>query len=384
MKRISQLAMAAIILTLFAFGCQPNEEKIKNDLNQEKQYVNADNTLNSEAIVQSLVTYLSNEAVKNVFLAQLEAKNHGDALEAIVSEIPSEFDVNGEIHKIIKASIEQNATAETHGIVEIPEVWLYRPVGKYNYSDVLIACPPKGNEEEWKTINAYDLNGNVVELDAHKVPEQPVIVLETNGQNALKLRVKLMNKMLKKLGVQKARATLLKNDLETTKLNKIRLNDDKEPWIKGAAEIYAVTSGIREGSNNREPEITIIAMPYLDYKDKDYYPNQVMLFWDNYTYQAANIQLFEQDSNYNYKELVQILTNGVFQIAGLYTAEPWLPILGEIASKIIEVMPDEWYTDSDDYVDSYYTIMKNQSYTNYMGAAGNAKVTLVPLTIPEN
>ncbi len=60
------------------------------------------------------------------------------------------------------------------------------------------------------------------------------------------------------------------------------------------------------------------------------------------------------------------------------TAEPWVSALGKVASAIIDVMPDEWYTDDDDYVDSYYTIEKNKFYTNYYGAGANAKISMSP------
>ena len=45
---------------------------------------------------------------------------------------------------------------------------------------------------------------------------------------------------------------------------------------------------------------------------------------------------------------------------------------------------EEWYADNDDYVDSYYTIMKNTTYTDYYGAGQNAKMTCIPFLIPEN
>ena len=46
-------------------------------------------------------------------------------------------------------------------------------------------------------------------------------------------------------------------------------------------------------------------------------------------------------------------------------------------------MPDEWFSDDDDYVDVFYTLEKDKSYVNYMGASRNAKITLVPYVIPE-
>jgi hypothetical protein len=44
-------------------------------------------------------------------------------------------------------------------------------------------------------------------------------------------------------------------------------------------------------------------------------------------------------------------------------------------------MPDSWFTNDDDYVDVFYTLFEGQNYTGYMGASGNAKITLSPLTI---
>lgn len=201
-----------------------------------------------------------------------------------------------------------------------------------------------------------------------------------------------MNKYLREEGVQNQRfnkgdAELNKmfsgkNALETTKLDKIRLNNDEEPWISGAAEIYAITSGIKDGGN--KPEIKVIPMYYLDYDETDYYPNQILLFWDDYKYQAANIQLFEKDDNINYKNLVTTIVNGVFQIVGTVSTQPWIGVLGQVAGAIIQAMPNDWYTNNDDYVDSFYTIEKYKEYRDYSGARKNATVALSPFYVSPN
>lgn len=201
-----------------------------------------------------------------------------------------------------------------------------------------------------------------------------------------------MNKYLREEGVQNMRfangkpnldARAAENaGLETTKLDKIRLNNDEEPWISGAAEVYAITSGIKDAGN--KPEIKVIPMYYLDYDGTDYYPNQILLFWNDYKYQAANIQLFEKDDNVNYKSLVSTIVSGVFQIIGTVSTQPWVNVLGQVAGAIIQAMPDQWYTNNDDYVDSFYTIEKNKRYTNHYGARGNAKVNLSPFFVAAN
>jgi hypothetical protein len=337
-----------------------------------------------------MVTLFQEEAILNDMVKFFETNKFGASLENIITNTnPSNEGIQAKeaLLAIINKSNQLNKKAEKTGEGQIPELWMYTPDKEYNTNDVLVSFVPEGDENEWEEIKAYTLDGKIVYLDPNIEPEIPVVIVELNGMESLKLRVDYMNKELKMAGLQNKNSDLkigTKAGLETSKIEKIRLNNDEEPWIKGAAEIYAVTSGVRGTDDNKQAEIAIVAMPYLDNEDQDYYPNQVILFWDDYAYQAANIQLYEQDSNYNYQELVNIIVAGVFEITGILTAQPWVSALGSIASAIIQAMPSDWYTDSDDYVDSYYTIMKDQTYTNYYGAGGNAKMTLKPFYIPAN
>ena len=65
--------------------------------------------------------------------------------------------------------------------------------------------------------------------------------------------------------------------IQTTQLKKIRLSDDQEPWISGKAEIYAIVTGVNPSRD--EPALDLVEMPYLDYDNKDYYPNQIVIHW---------------------------------------------------------------------------------------------------------
>ena len=49
------------------------------------------------------------------------------------------------------------------------------------------------------------MNKEVVYLDVNKAPNQPVIVIETNGFETLKREVELMNEYLRDAGVQNSR-----------------------------------------------------------------------------------------------------------------------------------------------------------------------------------
>ncbi|TDQ30151.1 DUF3103 family protein [Tenacibaculum caenipelagi] len=382
--------LKTLLVSLFVVSCNSSDE-LNTQLEASEQVEL--NLVNKEEIALKFIDLMQNKDFKEVTLDLLKNQKPSVVMSDIL-EKTSEFVENQESFKsLVKETntLEKKASQdEAPEKIEIVEVWMNNPKGNLDFSNVLFSFAPKGDEDTWSTIKAFTIDKKEVFLDVNEAPNQPVIVIETDGFETLKREVAYMNKYLREEGVQNTRfndsnlktAFSKSAGLETTKLDKIRLNDDEEPWISGAAEVYAVTSGIKDGNNN--PEIKVIPMYYLDYDGTDYYPNQVLLFWDDYQYQAANIQLFEKDDNVNYKDLVSAIVNGVFQIIGTVSTQPWVSVLGQVAGAIIQAMPDSWYTNNDDYVDSFYTIEKNKSYTNYYGARGNAKVNLSPYFIASN
>ncbi|MGG8495494.1 DUF3103 family protein [Tenacibaculum sp. TC6] len=384
--------LKTLLVSLLVVSCNSSDElNTQSDVSEQIEL----NSVNKEEITLKFIDLMQNKKFKETTLGLLKNQKPSVIMSEIL-EKTAEF-VNGQesFKSLVKktSALEKKANSkEAPDKIEIVEVWMSNPKNNLDFSNVLFSFAPKGDEKTWSTIKAYTLDKKAVYLDAKEAPNQPVIVIETDGFETLKREVSYMNQYLRELGVQNMRfndskldlrATSSRNaGLETTKLDKIRLNDDEEPWISGAAEVYAVTSGIKDGNNN--PEIKVIPMYYLDYEDTDYYPNQILLFWDDYQYQAANIQLFEKDDNVNYKDLVSAIVNGVFQIIGTVSTQPWVNVLGQVAGAIIQAMPDSWYTNNDDYVDSFYTIEKNKSYTNYYGARGNAKVNMSPYYVASN
>jgi len=384
MKNLKMFYVALGIVFLGLVGCQKQELQVATP---EKEVLSAKDKA-ALAMVDLLNQQINNESI----LGELTSNPLGQKLDYFVSNLKQTSDNEQAIQTLrgyIANTDEANKLSEKTGRVEIPELWLYQPKVNAGSSEILVTYVPDGNEKSWKKIKAYNLKKEVVYLDVKNEPNVRVIVLETNGAAAMKVKVDYMNKALQKAGLQspdllKNRVSSAKAGIETTKLTKIRLNNDQEPWIKGAAEVYAITSGLRDVSGVKSAQVAIIDMPYLDYEATDYYPNQLLLFWPDYSYQGANIQLYELDSNYNYQQLIVIIINGVTTVAGTISAQPWISALGTLASAIVNAMPADWLTDSDDYVDSFYTIMKYTTYTNYNGAGANAKVTLVPFFVPEN
>ncbi|MTI29485.1 DUF3103 family protein, partial [Xanthovirga aplysinae] len=371
-----------------ASSCHQEEVVTPNDLGSNSQEFGLDK--NQMAIQVSQL--LKDQANLSNVIPLLEQNRGGIKLSQALEKMENK-EAHGKSFNTLMSMVEESLnkySGQDAKIIEVPELWLHKPSTSFELDEILIAFVPEVNQKELDKIPAYNLKQEVVYLDPNKAPDKPVIVVETDGFEAFKIKVEHINQKLQENGLQKEglntgnKKTLsAEGFLETTVLNSISIADTKEEWYKGASEIYAVTSGIYNVDENN-PQINVIAMQYIADSEQTYYPNQIVLVWDDYDYQAANIQFFEQDSNYNYQDLATVLVDGVFEITGLLTDLPWITALGRIANAIIQAIPEGAFTDGDDYVDSFYTVQKDMTYTNWEGVGGNAKISISPLNIAEN
>ena len=283
-----------------------------------------------------------------------------------------------------------DGTARALGADEVyqPSLWLYQPrgvqAGNARRGAALIAFPPAGDDKSWTRVEALDANGNWLTLDARQAPSVPVLVLRINGELSFQRQLELANAQLRHAGLQremppapKAGTAVQGSGRWTTRLESIRLNDDEEPWVSGSAEVYAITAGVLPGN---QPQVAIVDMPYLDNDGHTYYPRQVILDWNSYSYGVANVLLYEHDDNTNYQELVGVLIQAIGQGAALAGYAPATAI-AEIAGRIVAAMPSGWFANDDDFVDAIYTVEKTVGETRY-GAGGNALVTYIPYELP--
>lgn len=278
---------------------------------------------------------------------------------------------------------QQKAIAGDSG--SVMEMRLYKPktfAGKIDWKNLLVAYPTSHRKNEWAPVEAFDRKGVSHRLDGRTPPSVPVLVVGINRKEAHRAGVALMNRHLQKVGMQSkmpvamAGTTALAG-IDTTKLRRIRVNNDEEPWVSGAAEMFAVVSGVQP--DQAAATLTIVDLPYLDYDGTDYSPNQILIFWSQYRYAAANVQLFEHDDNTNYQQLAVALSQGVTAILGAFA--PAYAVIGQVATAILQAMPAGWFANDDDYVDSFYTLEKARYYTGYTGARGNATVSLTPYVL---
>ncbi|CAK1699444.1 DUF3103 domain-containing protein [Vibrio crassostreae] len=276
----------------------------------------------------------------------------------------------------------------------------------------LFAYEPSGDDSNWQYIEAYDVYGQVHELDVYQMPDVPVFVIDSNGSEELKAGLMAMQAEMNKLGTatqinsdsntssdseasknskvqkqtfmskaQRSTAMSEPEPLNTTQLTKIRLAVDQEPWISGKAEIYAIVTGV--DSSRLEPQIDLVEMPYLDYDKQTYYPNQTVIFWPRYRWGAADMILMEHDDGTDYKALAKLLVEAAEEILKMI---PDLEVQGyaiipQITGKIIDVIPEGVLVNDDDFVDVYYTLMQNTPYVDRPGAGGNAVASFTPVTI---
>lgn len=104
----------------------------------------------------------------------------------------------------------------------------------------LVAYFPEGvDDTTLKTITAYDSAGNAVQLDAQVEPTQPVIVLSLNERTdeqgkLVPTQTTSTSKAEAPQSVAEAAAAKTKYSVDMVV---VELNDDKEPWAKGDAEI---------------------------------------------------------------------------------------------------------------------------------------------------
>ncbi|CAK2116845.1 DUF3103 family protein [Vibrio crassostreae] len=278
-----------------------------------------------------------------------------------------------------------------------------------NGESPLFAYEPSGDDSNWQYIEAYDVYGQVHELDVYQMPDVPVFVIDSNGSEELKAGLMAMQAEMNNLGTAtqinsgsknigdnsgskvqkqtfmgKATRSMAMSEpepLNTTQLTKIRLAVDQEPWISGKAEIYAIVTGV--DSSRVEPQIDLVEMPYLDYDKQTYYPNQTVIFWPRYRWGAADMILMEHDDGTDYKALAKLLVQAAEEILKMIP-DPEVQgyaIIPQITGKIIDVIPDGVLVNDDDFVDVYYTLMQNTPYVDRPGAGGNAVASFAPLTI---
>ncbi|WP_448096605.1 DUF3103 family protein [Luteibacter yeojuensis] len=164
----------------------------------------------------------------------------------------------------------------------------------------------------------------------------------------------------------------------TTILRRILLRDDKEPDAAGAAEIFAIVSGVGHDGKAR---VEIHPMPWLTHDRRWFHPDHPLIDWSRFSAGYVNVQLFEDDGAARHDRLIAPLAE---TLASVKTWLPGTPL--EAARSQVQAMGDlvlaamrtRAFVNETDYVDSFYVIERGKKYLNQDGAAKNAMLTLEP------
>jgi hypothetical protein len=243
---------------------------------------------------------------------------------------------------------------------------------------------PATADDHVTTIVAYDVRGRAHVLDARHAPARPVYVVDIDGSKALAAGLGVLNRQLRHYGVdsaapapkvgttRKPQAQAAAGGFWTTRISAVELSDDEEPWVKGDAEIYTLVTGFgQDGAVRVDP----VDMPYLDNDGKVYRPGQILVNWSNYKYNLADAVMMEEDGSTNYRDLAKAIATALLTITdqGAY-----IPLV----NAILDAIPNDWWTDDPDYVDSWYTLASSDNGTRY-GARGNGWMTVEPYFVQQ-
>jgi len=235
----------------------------------------------------------------------------------------------------------------------------------------LVAAAP--TDDTATAVAGYDSAGATVLLDVARIPQRPVFVVEVDTERALPLGLAVIRATLDAHGVHAAApAVAPAAGYWATKVTAVRLRDDHEPWIKGAAEIFGIAGGFGLDGKAKASTLT---MPYLDHDNTTYYPNQLIVHFSAYKYNLADFVMMEDDGDTNYQALAIAITNALLTIVD---GGAYIPLV----NAILNAIPASWWTDDPDYVDSWYTLATTSS-GRLNGAAANGWMDVVPYWVQE-
>jgi hypothetical protein len=215
----------------------------------------------------------------------------------------------------------------------------------------------------------------MVLLDPRRQPEVPVVMVGCDRREVLRAGIETVNRGLARAGLAAHyRPHDSRAAIACAKLNAIRTAGNQERWWRDGLDVYALVSGIDPVSD--KPNIKLVQLPYLTQEATDYFPNQVLLFWSDYRFHA-NIQFYDHGDGTNYQAILDaVLKGAAAAMAGL--GVPAYAAIPALADAILEAMPASWWTDSDTWLDTFYTLEKGRTYQERFGAAQAMRITLVP------
>lgn len=210
----------------------------------------------------------------------------------------------------------------------------------------------------------------------------------------------------------------------------VKVNDDKEPWIKGPAEMYMMVASIcsekiqetvekmaakfwactplapQRGNKHRTDLVTVanspdgfdvdrnmsnyekrpnkIALDYLDYSGQWYQmKDEIVYYWDRSNLWEFSAVMFEADSGADFGQFAKNLAKIAEDTSFLHPYGAFTYAGAKLTNAIIDSMPQSFWIDDDDFVDKIPSIKFNDfpARKNMRGSKKKYKGTSNNLTI---
>lgn len=234
--------------------------------------------------------------------------------------------------------------------------------------DPIYVFVPNIDEKEIKFLQGFDSQGNSLEIDVDYIPEQPVITL--SYQEKLDIPAQEFDLFL----IPEERSAITGGH----KLDSVLFHDVHEPWFKGSPEIYMIVTFIDKSGKG---SAAVVELPEIEKAGRTYYINKIFHFWNQNQYQIIDVAFIEHDSNYNYKEITSILVSAAAKVTSLIvdptgTSLAVVSLVTSVLNEVIKAIPDSFFTDSDDFIDSINTIEKYSNRSMYYGVRGDVEARI--------
>jgi hypothetical protein len=230
----------------------------------------------------------------------------------------------------------------------------------------LVAAAP--NDDDVTSFKAYAPGGRAQTLPTTSIPTQPVLFVEVDVTTATQLGMAVIQRATGSPAAPVQAAA----GYWATQITSIRFGDVQEPWFKGDAEIFAIVGGFDFNGDVRADTLTL---PYLDDEDHTYYPNQLVVHWNRYKYNVADVVFMEDDGDTNYLQLAKALVAALAYILDLGAYQP-------LVDAIMDALPTSWWTDDPDFVDACYALTRDATWTRSC-AGGNGTLGVRPFWVSE-
>ncbi|WP_165396012.1 DUF3103 family protein [Flavobacterium sp. J27] len=355
-----RIASLFVVSSLF-FSCS-NDTNLDNN-SQELNYVTQEKIELAKYVANALKTNNGAELLSNSKFQNLN--------EILLSEILTDLKMNNN-EEFFSSEIKKEGILECF-------VYNQEKMNATTLKDLQILFAPV--DDNTKTLEGIDINGNIVFVDASQPSNKPILFIDQHGKYEFQKNMNSLNEELKKRGFDTQMTTANISGKATAvdfnKIDSIKLSDVQEPWFKGNPEIYAIVFNFDQNFNEPSvPPLRVLQMPYIKKKNVLYTPEQPFVFWNEHTRNAATMIIMEEDSGFDYAGVINIVVQAIGTGVTLGTGDAvWTPFVVNTVTAVLDEIKGSWSTDSDDEIDQYYIIRKQNVTQLKSGASNNAAIT---------